>query len=74
MSVTIKLFAGFQKDRFAREEREVADGTRVRDIVETLGIDAAEVGVTMVNGRHVELDDGLRPDDVLAIFPVIGGG
>jgi sulfur carrier protein ThiS len=74
MRVTIKLFAGFQKDRFAREEREVADGTRVRDIVETLGIDAAEVGVTMVNGRHVELDDGLRPDDVLAIFPVIGGG
>jgi sulfur carrier protein ThiS len=74
MRVTIKLFAGFQKDRFAREEREVADGTRVRDIVETLGIDAAEVGVTMVNGRHVELHDGLRPDDVLAIFPVIGGG
>jgi sulfur carrier protein ThiS len=74
MRVTIKLYATFQKDRFAREERGVADGTRVRDIVETLGIDAAEVGVTMVNGRHVELDDGLRPDDVLAIFPVIGGG
>ena len=74
MRVTIKLYASFQKDRFAREEREVAEGTRVRDIVETLGIDAAEVGVTMVNGRHVELDDGLRPDDVLAVFPVIGGG
>lgn len=74
MRVTIKLYATFQKDRFAREEREVAEGTRVRDIVETLGIDAAEVGVTMVNGRHVELDDGLRPDDVLAVFPVIGGG
>jgi sulfur carrier protein ThiS len=74
MRVTIKLFATFQRDRFAREEREVADGTHVREIVDTLGIDAAEVGVTMVNGRHVELDDGLDPDDVLAIFPVIGGG
>ncbi len=74
MRVTIKLYASFQKDRFAREEREVAEGTRVRDIVEALGIEASEVGVTMVNGRHVELDDGLRPDDVLAVFPVIGGG
>lgn len=74
MRVTIKLFASFQKDRSAREEREVADGTRVRQIVEALGIEAGEVGVVMVNGRHVEFDDELRPDDVLAIFPVIGGG
>ena len=74
MPVTIKLFAGFQKDRFAVDVREVAPGTRVRDVVEALSIEASEVGVTMVNGRHVELDDGLRPDDVLAIFPVIGGG
>jgi sulfur carrier protein ThiS len=74
MRVTIKLFAGFQKDRFAVEPRDVAPGTRVRDIVEALGIEASEVGVTMVNGRHVELHDDLRPDDVLAIFPVIGGG
>jgi molybdopterin converting factor small subunit len=74
MRVTIKLFAGFQKDRFAREEREVAEGTRIRAVVEGLGIEVGEVGVLMVNGRHADVDAALKDGDVLAIFPVIGGG
>jgi molybdopterin converting factor small subunit len=74
MLVTVKLFATFRTDRFVAEERDVAPGTRVRQIVDDLGIEVAEVGVTMANGRHVELDDELRPGDILAIFPVIGGG
>jgi sulfur-carrier protein len=72
--VTIKLFAGFQKDRFAIQEREVTPGTRVRAIVDELGIEASAIGVIMANGRHIEVDAELRPDDVVAIFPVIGGG
>ena len=74
MLVTIKLFATFRTDRFAAEERDVAPGTRVRQIVDELAIEDAAIGVTMANGRHVELDHELRPGDVLAIFPVIGGG
>jgi sulfur carrier protein ThiS len=74
MLVTVKLFATFRTDRFAVEAREVAPGTTVAALVDALGIDAAEVGVAMANGRHVELDHELRPGDVLAVFPVIGGG
>lgn len=74
MIVTVKLFATFQKGRFVREEREIAPGTRLAAIVAELGINAPEIGVTMANGRHCELDYEPQPDDVLAIFPVIGGG
>lgn len=74
MRVTIKLFAGFQKDRFAVQEREVEPGTPARRVVEALGIDPAAVGVILVNARHIELDTELHPDDLVAIFPVIGGG
>ena len=74
MHVTIKLFATFRKGRFAIREDTLPAGTRVREVVDGLGIDVAEVGVILANGRHVELDHELRPDDVLAIFPVIGGG
>jgi sulfur-carrier protein len=74
MIVTVKLFATFRTGRFAREEREVAPGTQVRQVVDELGIETEAIGVTMANGRHVELDHELRPGDVLAIFPVIGGG
>jgi len=39
-----------------------------------LRIPVPEIGVTMANGRHVELDHLVRDGDVIAIFPVIGGG
>jgi sulfur-carrier protein len=74
MIVTVKLFATFRTGRFVAEERDVASGARVRQVVDELGIEAEAVGVTMANGRHIELDDELHPGDVLAIFPVIGGG
>jgi molybdopterin converting factor small subunit len=72
--VTVKLFAGFQKDRFAVRELEVPAGASIQGIVDDLRISAAEIGVVMVNGRHAQLEQLLAPDDVLAIFPVIGGG
>ena len=74
MHVTVKLFATFQKGRFTREEREVVEGTRLQAIVDELRIPVTEIGVTMANGRHVELDYLVQPGDVLAVFPVIGGG
>jgi len=74
MTVTIKLFATFQKGRFAVETREYPPSTTVEDIVNDLHIPKVEIGVLLVNGRHVTFDHSPDSDDVLAIFPVIGGG
>lgn len=74
MSVTIKLFATFQRGRFAVESKEYAPGTTIEQIAADLAIPVAEIGVVMVNSRHVELDHQPRAGDVVAIFPVIGGG
>ena len=74
MTVTIKLFASFQKGRFAVETREYPPSTTVEDIVDDLHIPKVEIGVVMVNGRHVTLDHCPDDGDVLAVFPVIGGG
>jgi molybdopterin converting factor small subunit len=74
MRLTVKLFAGFQKDRFAIRELETEPGTLVQGILDQFEIPAAKVGVLMVNGRHVDVARTLEAGDVLAIFPVIGGG
>ena len=74
MTVTIKLFASFQRGRFAVETREYQPSTTVEDVVNDLNIPTIEVGVLLVNGRHVNLDHCPDGGDVLAIFPVIGGG
>ena len=72
--ITVKLFAYFRDNRFKLEEREIGEETTVGDIVDALGIDRQEVGVLMVNSRHSEFVYRPAAGDVLAIFPVVGGG
>lgn len=74
MRVTTKLFAGFQKDRFAVRDLDLPEETRVQGLVDLLGIPVRAIGVILINGRHVELTQTLAADDVVAVFPVIGGG
>ena len=74
MRVTVKLFAFFRTGRFVEEGRDYPEHTTVREIVRSLAIPEDEVGVTMRNSRHCDMDSRLGDGDVLAIFPVIGGG
>ena len=74
VQLTIKLFASFQRGRFVIETRAYPESSTVGEIVDELAIPRSEVGVMMVNGRNVEPDHRPADGDVLAIFPVIGGG
>lgn len=74
MKITVKLFAYFRDNRFKIQETEISAGTTVGNIVDSLGIDREEVGVLMINSRHTEFENTLSENDVLAIFPVVGGG
>jgi len=74
MNVTVKLFAYFRDNRFIKEEWEPDQGTKVVDIVNKLKIDPEEIGVLMINSRHTTLETELQEGDILAIFPVVGGG
>ncbi|SDP61872.1 MoaD/ThiS family protein [Desulforhopalus singaporensis] len=74
INVTVKLFAYFRENRFKISEQEIAPGTTVGDIVDSLDIDREEVGVLMINSRHTTFETPLEEANVLAIFPVVGGG
>jgi sulfur-carrier protein len=74
MRVTVKLFAQFQKGRFAIRELDAPADVIIQDILEQFEIPEKAVGVMMVNGRHATASRQLMTDDVLAVFPVIGGG
>ena len=74
MIITVKLFAYFRDNRFKVEQKEIDGATTVGDIVDSLGIDHEEVGVLMINSRHTTFETHPNENDVLAIFPVVGGG
>jgi molybdopterin converting factor small subunit len=74
MQITVKLFANFRHGRFNVENRQYQPGTTVGQIVEEVGIPEGELGILLVNSRHVGLDHELHDGDTLAIFPLVGGG
>lgn len=74
MKITVKLFAYFRDNRFNIEEWDIDNKTTVGDIVDSLDIDREEVGVLMINFRHTQFEVLPQEDDILAIFPVVGGG
>jgi sulfur-carrier protein len=74
MHVTVKLFATFRNGRFKVEERELPEGADCRSVVLSLGLTEEEIGIIMLNGRHGELDDKLANNDILSLFPLVGGG
>ena len=74
MIITVKLFAYFRDNRFKVTEKEISETTSVGDIVDFYEIDRNEVGVLMLNSRHTEFEHCPVAGDVLAIFPVVGGG
>ena len=74
MQVTVKLFASFRSGRFDIEQREYPAGTTVADVADSLNLPQAELGIMMVNSRHVKLEHVLAEQDTLALFPLLGGG
>jgi molybdopterin converting factor small subunit len=74
MRITVKLFASFRTGRTPITMSDYPDGTTVADVVAGLEIPVTELGIMLVNSRHVKLDRVLEEGDTLAIFPLLGGG
>jgi len=74
MQVIVKLFASFQTGRFKIEVREYPDLTLIRTIVRELNIPEEEVGILLLNAVHAKLEQPVSDGDLLAIFPLVGGG
>jgi molybdopterin converting factor small subunit len=74
MKVTIKLFASFRTGRFDIEIVDYPAGTTVADVADSLKLPQSELGIMLVNSRHVKLERVLVEGDALALFPLLGGG
>lgn len=79
MRVQLKLFATFRQYLPPGTEGnaltvELPAGTRAGDLLAQFGLPEVESRVVLVNGRGVEPDHVLQPDDVVAAFPSMAGG
>lgn len=71
MRITVKLFAYLREGRFKSKEMDVADGTTIGEVLDSLSISRQEMqlGILFINGKHAKFDSVLQHGDTLAIFP-----
>lgn len=74
MKVTVKVFATLRHNREKEKLMEFEEGMTPRGVLTDMNIPADDVAIIMINGRAVKLDTPLKDEDVLALFPPVGGG
>jgi len=74
MEITIKLFATLRKGRFDIEIRKYSPGATVKKILDDLDISENQAAVIFVNSRHAKPGRTLSNGDIVAFFPLVGGG
>lgn len=74
MRITVKLFATLRHNREKIMSMDIVENTTPIDIANQLQIPIEEIAIIMVNGRRVNPETVLVEEDVLALFPPVGGG
>ncbi len=74
MQIKITLIASLSVGKFNTETREYPMMTRVKQVIEDLGIPEKNVGVILINGKHASPDDSLEGEDTLLLLPLMDGG
>ena len=74
MNIRVRLFATLRNGRGKEVVLELGPGDTPEKILELLNIPKEEVAILLINGRDGALDKPLSPEDVLSIFPPVGGG
>lgn len=72
--IQVRLFATFREDRFKDKEMDFPESSPVADLFKQLNIPAEQVGILLVNGQSATPQTKLKSNDVVSIFPAIGGG
>lgn len=72
--VKIRLFATLRENRDKEMVIELSEGVAVKDILELLDISREDAAIILINGRGAKLDRILEGNDIVSIFPPLGGG
>ncbi len=72
--IEVRLFATFREGRDKILFLEPHDYKSVDDILKKLNINAEDVAICLVNGFHQKTDVMINDEDIIALFPPVGGG
>jgi len=70
----VRLFATLREGRGKTADIPWHEGIDGHTILRTLELEPEDVKIFLINGLNSEPETILKPDDIIALFPAVGGG
>jgi molybdopterin converting factor small subunit len=72
--IEVRLFAGLRQGRQKIYQMEPDSVKNVQDIMDVLNIQRSEVNILLINGFHQKPETAVKDEDIVSLFPAVGGG
>ena len=72
--IEVRLFAGLRQGRQKVYQMEASSVKNVQDIMDALNIQRSEVNILLINGFHQKPETAVKDEDIVSLFPAVGGG
>ena len=72
--IEVRLFAGLRQGRQKVYQMEPDSVKNVQDIMDILNIQRSEVNILLINGFHQKPETPVKDEDIVSLFPAVGGG
>ena len=72
--IEVRLFAGLRQGRQKIYQMEASSVKNVQDIMDALNIQRSEVNILLINGFHQKPETAVKDEDIVSLFPAVGGG
>jgi len=72
--IEVRLFAGLRQGRQKNYQMEPDSVKNVQDIMDVLNIQRSEVNILLINGFHQKPETEVKDEDIVSLFPAVGGG
>ena len=72
--IEVRLFAGLRQGRQKVYQMEQDSIRTVQDVIDVLNIQRSEVNIILINGFHQKPETAVKDEDIVSLFPAVGGG
>lgn len=72
--IEVRLFATLREGRGKIVMLEAEQFPTAGDIIRHLEIPPEEVAILLINGFHSKPENAVKDEDIVALFPPVGGG
>ena len=72
--IEVRLFATLRQGRQKVYYVEPGSVKTVQDIMDVLDVPRSEVNIMLINGFHQKPETEVKDEDLVSLFPAVGGG